>query len=232
MVLSDQRDMPDDCHKPIKLNTRSLNQRTTAQRFSTTSFIIGDIVLGKGMDAFEQLVSEILWMEGYWVRTSVKVELTKEEKRQIDRPSSPRWELDIVAYRGRDNLLRVIECKSYLDSRGVVLSGFAGGEGRSAERYKLFTDERLRTVVFNRLRLQFAESGACGPNADVKLCLACGRIATDADRAGLHKHFAERGWELWDEPWLREHLKRMSGRSYENQVSAVVAKLLLRGKVE
>jgi len=66
----------------------------------------------------------------------------------------------------------------------------------------------------------------------VKLCLACGRIATDADRAGLHKHFAERGWELWDEPWLREHLKRMSGRSYENQVSAVVAKLLLRGKVE
>jgi len=34
MVLSDQRDTPDDCHKPIKLNMRSLNQRTTAQRFS------------------------------------------------------------------------------------------------------------------------------------------------------------------------------------------------------
>src|ERR1700748_2723306 len=27
------------------------------------------------MDAFEQLVSEILWMSGFWVRTSVKVEL-------------------------------------------------------------------------------------------------------------------------------------------------------------
>jgi hypothetical protein len=39
------------------------------------------------MDAFEQLVSEILWMEGYWVPTSVKVERTKEEKRQIGRPS-------------------------------------------------------------------------------------------------------------------------------------------------
>ncbi len=45
------------------------------------------------MDAFEQLVAEILWMEGYWVRTSVKVQLTKEEKRQIGRHSSPRWEL-------------------------------------------------------------------------------------------------------------------------------------------
>jgi hypothetical protein len=31
------------------------------------------------MDAFEQVVSEILWMSGFWVRTSVKVELTKEE---------------------------------------------------------------------------------------------------------------------------------------------------------
>jgi len=37
-------------------------------------------------------------MDGYWVRTSVKVDLTKEEKVQIGRPSSPRWELDIVGY--------------------------------------------------------------------------------------------------------------------------------------
>ena len=73
------------------------------------------------MDAFEQLVSEILWIEGHWVRTSVKVELTKEEKKIICRPSSPRWELDIVAYCGRDNVLRVVECKSYIDSRGVAL---------------------------------------------------------------------------------------------------------------
>jgi hypothetical protein len=65
-----------------------------------------------------------------------------------------------------------------------------------------------------------------------QLCLACGRIATHADRNGLRRHFDEKGWELWDEPWLRERPKCMSGRSYENQVSAVVAKLLLREKVE
>jgi hypothetical protein len=186
----------------------------------------------KSTDAFEQLVSEILWLEGYWVRTSVKVNLTKEEKRKIGKPSSPRWELNIVAYGGRDNLLRVIECKSYLDSRGVVLSAFDGRDGKGTERYKLFVNEQLRSVVFERLRLQFAESGACAPNAEIKLCLACGRIATDADRIGLHKYFTENGWELWDEPWLRERLKRMSDQGYENQVSAVVAKLLLRGKVE
>ncbi len=184
------------------------------------------------MDAFEQIVSEILWMDGYWVRTSVKVDLTKEEKVLIGRPSSPRWELDIVAYSGRDNLLRVVECKSYLDSRGVALRAFDGSDTKFAERFKLFSDEQLRSVVFGRLRQQFAASGACAPDAPVKLCLACGRIASTADREGLHKHFAENGWDLWDEPWLRQRLQAMSERGYENQVSAVVSKLLLRGKVE
>jgi hypothetical protein len=184
------------------------------------------------MDAFEQVVAEILWMDGYWVRTSVKVDLTKAEKVRIGRPSSPRWELDIVGYSGRDNTLRVVECKSYLDSRGVALRAFDGSDAKFAERFKLFSDDNLRNIVFERLRNQLSECGACAPDATVKLCLACGRIATTADREGLHKHFAENGWDLWDEPWLREKLELMSKRGYENQVSAVVSKLLLRGKVE
>jgi hypothetical protein len=32
------------------------------------------------MDSFEQVVSEILWMQGYWIRTSVKVNLTAEDQ--------------------------------------------------------------------------------------------------------------------------------------------------------
>jgi hypothetical protein len=64
------------------------------------------------------------------------------------------------------------------------------------------------------------------------MVVACGRIASNTDREGLHKHFVEKGWDLWDETWLRQHLQLMSKRGYENQVSAVVAKLLLRGAVE
>jgi hypothetical protein len=184
------------------------------------------------MDAFEQVVSEILWMDGYWVRTSVKVDLTKEEKVSIGRPSAPRWELDIVGYSGRDNLLLVVECKSYMDSRGVALRAFDGGDAKFAERFKIFHDDNLREVVFRRLRTQMANCGACAPDANVKLCLACGRIASAPDREGLHRHFAEKGWDLWDERWLREKLEKMSKGGYENQVSAVVSKLLLRGKLE
>lgn len=180
------------------------------------------------MDAFEQLVSEILWMEGNWVRTSVKVELTKDEKVRIGRPSSPRWELDVVAFHGSSNTLRVVECKSYIDSRGVSIAAFNGRNPKFAQRFKLFNHPELRAIVFERLRTQLAERGACPPDTLVRLCLACGRIASESDRAALQEHFQANGWELWDEAWLRARLKAVADSGYENQISAVVAKLLLR----
>jgi hypothetical protein len=182
------------------------------------------------MDAFEQLVSEILWNEGYWVRTSVKVKLSPGEKKQINRPTSPRWELDIVGYKGSTNELFVVECKSYLNSRGVLLGGFDGSDRRAAERFKLFNDRQLREVVFERLAQQLSES-ACSPSPNIKLCLACGRIAKEKDRAGIQEHFQRNGWILWDERWIVERLHDMSKGGYENQVAALTAKLLLRGKI-
>ena len=184
------------------------------------------------MDAFEELVAQILWTDGYWVQTSVKVKLKPEDKIAIGRPSSPRWEIDVVGYRGRDNILRIVECKSFLDSPGVRFKSFNNVISDEPQRYKLFTDHNLRKVVFNRLKLQLAESGACREDAHIELCLACGRIASDIDRENLRAHFIQNDWELLDEKWLREGLHRMSKGSYENQVSAVVSKLLLRNKID
>jgi hypothetical protein len=182
------------------------------------------------MDAFEQLVSEILWTQGHWVQRSFKVELTKEEKVAIGRPSSPRWELDILAFSGRENVLRVVECKSYLDSGGVQASAFDGTNPDFSKRFKLFNDAGLREVVFNRLRAQLVERHACAPEAQIHLCLACGHIRSERDRAWLRDHFGSNGWELWDEAWLLESLSAMADAGYENQVSSVVAKLLIRGQ--
>jgi hypothetical protein len=180
------------------------------------------------MDSFEQVVAEILWREGYWVRTSVKVELTKEEKRSIELPSAPRWELDVVAYKAGENSLLVVECKSYLDSPGVKFNAFDGTNDGAAARFKLFNKPKVREVVFQRLRMQLAESRACAIDPKITLCLACGRIASDADRRKLHDHFQAQNWLLWDEDWLRQRLKQMADGGYENQVSAVVSKLILR----
>jgi hypothetical protein len=180
------------------------------------------------MDAFEQVVAEILWRMGYWVRTSLKVDLTKEEKRAIGLPSAPRWELDVVAYKASENSLLAIECKSYLDSPGVKLHAFDGTNLKAAKRFKLFNDVKLKSVVFNRLKLQMVSAGACLTEPTVTLCLACGRIASAADREGLKKHFEANDWKLWDESWLHDRLKELADSGYENQVSAVVAKLILR----
>ena len=150
------------------------------------------------MDAFETVVSEILWRDGYWVQNSLKVDLTKEEKLAIGRPSTPRWELDIVAYSGRRNELLVVECKSYCGFVGVQFRAFDGTDEILAKRFKLFNDGTLRDVVFKRLRLQLFEAGLINQDASTKLVLVCGKIVRDKDRVLLREHFGRSGWVIWD----------------------------------
>ena len=149
------------------------------------------------MNAFEQLVAEILWMDGYWVRTSVKVDLTKKEKVLIGRHSNPRWELDIVAYRGRDNVLRVVECKSYLFSRGVALCAFNGKNAKFAKRFKPFCDANLRKLFSTDCANSSLIQVPAPQMPQSNLAQLRGRIASAAvDREGLHKTFGGKGWDL------------------------------------
>jgi hypothetical protein len=181
------------------------------------------------MNAFESLVASLLELDGYWVKPTFRVALTKEDKRRIGRPSSPRWELDLVAYKGASNEVLVVECKSYLDSQGVRADGFMGNDKSHLAKYKLFNDEVLRDTVLARLSKQLVEAGLCADDPKIRLCLAAGKIATEGDRRRLQGHFTSSKWHLFDDTWLREKLKEVSDSGYENQVSAIVAKLLLRG---
>jgi hypothetical protein len=70
------------------------------------------------LDYFEALVKTVLEREGYWMIQSFKVDLTKEEKRELGRPSTPRPEIDLLAFSPVNDQLMVIEVKSYLDSAG------------------------------------------------------------------------------------------------------------------
>ena len=179
------------------------------------------------MDSFEQVVASILERRGYWTRTSVKVDLTREEKHAIDRPSSPRWELDVVGYRGFDHHLLVLECKSYLDSHGVRVETFDGNNPEDEKRYKLFFDDTLREVVLARLVKQLVEQGFCPPEPRLTLGLAAGKVHGDEQR--LRTYFEEHNMELWTPTLLREELAALRDSKYENSVAAVVAKILLRG---
>ena len=54
------------------------------------------------------------------------MELTKEEKREIGKPSMPRHEIDILAYKPAQSELMWVECKSYLDSTGKFSYAYEG----------------------------------------------------------------------------------------------------------
>lgn len=177
------------------------------------------------MDAFEHVIATILEREGFWVRTTYKVRLTKDEKVEIGRPSSPRWELDVVAYRPADNLLRVVECKSYLDSRGVSRHGF--DPAKKGSRLKLFNEPQTRKVVFRRLEAQLMSSQSICSSPRIELCLAAGKVVA-SDSEWIDQHFKENGWRLFDPNWIRERLHDVANDGYDNAIAAVTAKLLLR----
>lgn len=175
------------------------------------------------MNAFEDLIALLLRRDGYWTTTSFKVALTKEEKRAIGTHSVPRWEIDVLAYKGATNELLVVECKSFLDSPGVL---FRNGSFDPVDRYKLFERQKTREVVLDALARQLVASNACAPNPRVKLALATGHIATRGDRAGLLAHFAAREWALFDDAWVQAKLSHTVNADYENEVAIVVAKIL------
>lgn len=182
------------------------------------------------MDAFELLVASVLEREGFWVRPNFKVELTKEEKCHIGRPSSPRWELDLVAFKAGINELRIIECKSYLDSRGVGMNAFNGSNEKLTSRFKIFNEQQLFEVVKKRLVTQLLETKSILEEPKVILCLAAGKIASDEDKEALKALFMKNSWELLDDKWLCTQLASIAKGSYQNNVADVVAKLLLRKK--
>jgi len=177
------------------------------------------------VNAFESVIALILRRQGYWIQQSVKVELTKEEKRTIGRHSSPRWEIDLVGFRPKGNEVLAVECKSFLDSPGVQ---FREGGFLPPERYKLFSEPTTRQVVLNRLAMQLTESGHCLPQPKVILCLAVGKMWKGGDQSGMEAHFRQQGWWLFDPTMIVENLRKCIDSDYEDDVAFVVAKLIGR----
>jgi hypothetical protein len=123
----------------------------------------------KIMDHFESLICTLLEAEGYWTRRSFKVNVTKEEKRQIGKHSIPRPEIDILAFRFSENSVLAVEVKSFLDSPGLKLEKLQAQHEVPEGRYKLFTSDRYRSIVLPRLRQDLIHCGMAN-NAFPTLC--------------------------------------------------------------
>lgn len=128
------------------------------------------------MDYFEGIVKTLLENEGYWVRQSFKVNVTKQEKREIGKHSIPRPEIDILAYKPEIDSIIAFEAKSYFDSPGVKFSELEIEHDIPEGRYKLFTCANYREIVFNRLKIDLKEIGMGTSKTYISLGLAAGNV--------------------------------------------------------
>ncbi len=161
-----------------------------------------------------------------------KVQITKQEKRDIRKPTTPRPEIDILAYDANKNELHWIECKSYIDSTGVRYSSFVNKNDPGYARYKIFNDDKFRNVVTNALKRQVLEKGLCSANPKVIYCLVAGHIYNAQEREKLHVYFSNRNWILYDEKWIHNGLTKYAATDYEDDIAIIVAKLFSNIEIE
>jgi hypothetical protein len=179
------------------------------------------------VDHFESIIRTLLESDHYWVQSSFKVHLTQQEKRDIGKHSIPRPEIDLLAINFSQNEVRVVEAKSFLDSPGVRLEDLQREHDIPDGRYKLFTSNRYRQVVFNRLLLQLRACGMANADTKVRLVLAAGKVYRD-QTAAIQELFLQRGFILWAPNEIKKKVTVLAERAYENDPAIITAKILLR----
>lgn len=179
------------------------------------------------MDHFEGIIKTLLEHEGFWVRLSFKVNLTIEEKRLIGKPSIPRPEIDLLAFKPENNVIIAFEAKSYFDSPGVKIEDLKESHNIPDGRYKLFTCENYRNIVLSRLKIDLQKNGMATENTKFNLGLVAGNIYKSKS-SEIQSLFDSRGWEFWSPELIREKVMNLSKIGYENDPVIITAKILMR----
>ena len=179
------------------------------------------------MDYFEGLIKTLLEHEGYWIRQSFKVNLTKQEKRDIGKHSIPRPEVDILAYKPEQNQVIAFEAKSYLDSPGVKLAELTQNHEIPEGRYKLFTCGNYRNIVFSRMKQDLIELGMGTAKTRITLGLAAGNVYQSKSEE-IRSLFISKGWTFLSPENIREKVTDLAAKGYENEPSIITTKILIR----
>lgn len=179
------------------------------------------------MNHFEGIIKTILEHDGYWVRQSFKVELTKQEKREIGKPSLPRPEIDLLAFKQSENKILALEAKSYLDSGGVHLDELQKHYDIPEGRYKLFTCYKYQRILFDRLMDNLMNIGM----ADMKTRIILGLVAGKVYRSNsndVQEYFNKKNWFFWGPDEIKNKLNELAQSRYENDPAIITAKILMR----
>lgn len=182
------------------------------------------------MELFEGIIKTLLEHEGYWVRQSFKVNLTKEEKREIGKHSIPRPEIDLLAFKPGTNSMIVLEAKSYFDSPGVKISELLEHHEIPEGRYKLFTCENYRNIVFSRLIKDLVHYGLVESDINLQLGLVAGNVYQNKSD-DIAEYFDSNEWFFWSPEAVKHKVNALAELGYENNTAIITAKILMRGNV-
>jgi len=179
------------------------------------------------VDYFEAIIKTLLEHEGFWIRQSFKVNLTKQEKRDIGKHSIPRPEIDILAFKPEENKIIAFEAKSYLDSPGVKLSELQESYEIPEGRYKLFTCNNYRNIVFSRMKQDLINLGMGTLETKITLGLAAGNVYQSKSEE-IRSLFDTNGWSFMSPENIRQKVTDLAAKGYENEPSIITAKILMR----
>ena len=138
----------------------------------------------------------------------------------------PRPEIDIVAYKPAENVLKWVECKTYMHSPGVHM----GHVTRGKDQIKVFGDKSYRKIVTEVLLTQMNSEGLLLAKPKVKYCLAAAHVKSDEIRDKMKAKFKKENWELWEEEWIGSNVRKLADEGYEDEIAVVVAQLWERTK--
>lgn len=179
------------------------------------------------MDYFESICKTLLEDEGYWVRQSYKVELSKEQKRKLGKPSLPRPEIDLLAFNHQKNELIIFEVKSFFDSSGVKLKDIQHTHKFPEGRFKLVTCENYRKIIEDNVIKELVTKGLVSNKIQPKLGLIFGKVRT-SDGEKIKSFCEEKNWFYWSPDDVQNRVKNLALKGYENEPSVITAKILLR----
>ena len=179
------------------------------------------------MDHFEAIIKTLLEHEGHWVRQSFKVNLTKQEKRDIGKYSIPRPEIDLLAYNVSTNNIVALEAKSYLDSPGVRYNELCESYEVPEGRYKLFTCENYRDIVFSRLKKDLIQLNMANDSTSINLGLAAGNVYQSKSK-DIKQLFKNNDWTFWSPEDIKQKVYALASKGYENEPAIITAKILMR----
>lgn len=179
------------------------------------------------MNAFEQIIAKLLEEDGYWVRSSVKINLTKQEKVNLGKPSLPRPEVDIVAYSISENIIFLLEVKSFFDSNGVYYEHVANDNEVRDGKYKLLTSHQYRDILVHRLKEDWVRSGIINDKTAVSFGLIAGKIHKNKDE-DFENYFKDKGWFFWGPKDVKDKVVKLSQKGYEDDMMVITSKILSR----